>query len=1654
MSEDKTFVCPDCGRTLPAWMQTPEGQCDGCAEDSLDPDETNTEIDDGAAVQDDSQDQVNSTEKNQPADGGRYPQAVEEFWDDNKDLSEIQAAEKPAASPESTESSSSEDGLDRKIDSWKDQLLNLTRRSNLVDFSATKTKTLPLHRSSPQNIASSINDGDEIYIRKSSTEEEGGAPPDAAELESDEVASTRSQEATENSLYNIGLNQRRYQRERGIDATFFALGTLRWYDVAHSDNQLRTPIFLIRSSLEEGTNRQGERHDYKITASDQELLINPALRKQLLDERGITLAPDQAFSLDHLDRAFAYIDDTISGFDRWHIVPESILGIFDFAKFGLYQDLETNREAVRKNPLVRAMNGDQSAVRDQPSSPTAEELDEAVFPVDTHQVLDADSSQMEAIEAAKNGMDFVLQGPPGTGKSQTIANIIAEKMGAGETILFVSEKQAALEVVQNRLADVGLGRFCLEAHGKKADKERILDELGREMDADPLAPPDEREKVLDSLSEVKNKLNAYKDRLFFQPDGQTTTAYEAFGIVSKFSHLDTLDTGIGDPLSLTDDVIDEIESELERLQAFDAQLQRDGSHPWQHARLDGWVLGTEDRVEDALEGSGQAIQQVRDVSHEVTTNAQSLQSVSEVQDLVAALDEITDFPTLTPQETHLSPDFYAAEDSLSSLAELSQSLAGLRADIAGNYEPSIYDEDPQEFLDQLEEYGFSRYVSPSYRSLKSQILEHAVDEYEPDLSDLKSDMRALIEIEQLESDREEFDQLIELIGPGFTPGETDWEAVFALRDWTEQVVESGMLDASTIISTGESVVNQELDVLQPALNDWEDARSELDDIIDLDAVRITDKQIEEAPFDEVADWIEARTGRTGALRDWLEYKSARTDALETPAREFLQRFIDANREPDTLVDTFRVSFYTEWLREVYRETGLENFSATEFASRLKKFRHLDQQQWEYDKAEIQHRVTNRRPQFELEYASSSEQVYLKREIQKSQRHDPLRELFANAPSLITDLKPCFMMSPLSVAQNIELETIEFDVVIFDEASQVMPQDAVSSLIRSDQVIIAGDSQQLPPTSFFDADIDAAKGVREDLESILDEAATVLPKKRLLWHYRSRTDELIEFSNQKYYDGRLQTFPDNVTDEDLGVEFEYVENGVYDRGGSSTNEPEAERILELIKTHIEETPDKSLGVVAFSSSQAQQIRDVLERERQTNEELDAFMSEDDALEEFFVKSLENVQGDERDVLMFSVGYGPDQTGKISMNFGPLNHTGGERRLNVAVTRARERVRVVSSLQPGQIDLSRTEATGVRDFKHYLEYAKNGQRALVRSDSAPQTLEFDSSFEEAVYSALEDRGFDVVTQIESSGYSIDLGIKHPSKPGKFILGIECDGAAYHSSKTARDRDRTRQAVLEDLGWTIHRIWSPDWAADPERQLDEIEQSVENLLSETATTDGGVRSIETEPIEVDALPKSERNGLEQHLSDWTDPTLRTRSDKSVTDLRTSSITQALTNVVESHGPIAREAAFRATIHRWGSTRLGKNIRKKLNGALGLSVRRGNIHSEDGFLWPGTPPEKIPIRTNTSRESRSIDEIAVVELARASHLILEAGNKMTREDLVLEVARLYGFSRTGSKIKSRINSAVDLLIQVGTASKGADGMIAYEDMDIDNCLLVTVYE
>lgn len=600
-----------------------------------------------------------------------------------------------------------------------------------------------------------------------------------------------------------------------------------------------------------------------------------------------------------------------------------------------------------------------------------------------------------------------------------------------------------------------------------------------------------------------------------------------------------------------------------------------------------------------------------------------------------------------------------------------------------------------------------------------------------------------------------------------------------------------------------------------------------------------------------------------ALSHWLEYNETRNACEKAGLKLFTDVIVSRDNTVPDVLGAFERGFYTQWISNYIDDIpAVQTFKKNVFESKIAEFTKLDVSQYDIARRRIRQAIINTFPSLDETAPKGSELAILRHEMEKRTRHMPLRKLFQQIPSLLLKLKPCLMMSPLSVAYFLSADQYHFDMVIFDEASQIFPQDAIGAMFRADQVIIAGDTKQMPPTNFFGAgpggstDYDDESEEIEELgESILEESEVKLPTRTLQWHYRSQHEHLIAFSNQAIYEGHLVTFPSsNERMKDTGVEFIYVKDGYYESSPKNYNKVEAERIVELIKEHIETHPERSLGVIAFSEKQQQAITAAVQRfrEKQNDPRYEQFFAEDKE-DEFFIKNLENVQGDERDTILFSVGYARTKKqiadGKpMSMRFGPLGLAGGERRLNVAITRAKINVKLVSSIQPSDIDITRTRSEGIRMLRAYIEFAMHGTSALVQSG---QDREHDE-FANAIAEFIRANGYEVVQHVGLSGYRIDMAVKHPSElVDLYAVGIECDGYSYSNARTTRDRERLRKSVLTNMGWNMYRVWSTAWFSDPKHEGERLLVYIKKAI---ADADVKVRAMEAEKRRIEEIKARE--------------------------------------------------------------------------------------------------------------------------------------------------------------------------------------------------------
>jgi very-short-patch-repair endonuclease len=702
------------------------------------------------------------------------------------------------------------------------------------------------------------------------------------------------------------------------------------------------------------------------------------------------------------------------------------------------------------------------------------------------------------------------------------------------------------------------------------------------------------------------------------------------------------------------------------------------------------------------------------------------------------------------------------------------------------------------------------------------------------------------------------------------------------------------------------------------------------------------------PLADLRPWLAERAEDAHRIHEWAQFCEVEREVTRAGVADILKEVLCGQVKLEEAGEAFRARFLSLWLDKVYERVPVLRQFATDNHERLiERFRELDRYAVASAAARIRAFQLSRpdRPRMAGGDApGSSELGTLLREVNKKRRHLPLRKLFASVSNLLLRLKPCVMMSPLAVSTYLTSPDIHFDLVIFDEASQVRPHDAICAIYRGRQLIVAGDQKQLPPTSFFDRaladegpsseDGDGNGGGLEDYESVLDVCCTLgLPRRRLRWHYRSRREGLIAFSNHFIYGNELVTFP-SVHDMagNPAVGFEFVSNGRWKAGASGGfNAIEARKTAELVLAHFRQHPEESLGVIAFSQRQQMRLLDELEQLRKGNPDLEEFFREGRD-EPFFVKNLENVQGDERDVIFLGIGYGPDDTGRVAMQFGPLNRQGGERRLNVAVTRARQRMTVVSSMHAADIDLSRTNAVGVKLLRAYLDYAERGPAALLGAITGAGEQGFDSPFEKEVYEELTRRGLTLHPQVGCSGFRIDLAVVDPKAPGRYLLGVECDGRTYHSSATARDRDRLRQEVLEGLGWRICRIWSTDWLRDRDSQVRRVQVTVEKAQQEGVPVPR-TPATRAEGPQPQAAPEK---GVAGPVPVTQPAPLNYESIDAVPE---SVVREVVCRTLRSFGATEEGELIQAVTRQLGFKRTGKNIQVRIGTSLEALIRGGQI-------------------------------------------------------------------------------------------------------------------
>jgi len=1465
-------------------------------------------------------------------------------------------------------------------------------------------------------------------------------------------------------LFNINNRAEALIEDAGYNALHLAIGFMEWQDPqSDTDGPNRAPLILVPVTIE----RDGAQAAFEVSWTGAEVTGNRSLDLKLSDlgfdlpefERPESKADVKEY-LETVEEAAADVPD-------WRVTPDIHLGFFDYTKFVMYHDLDPDRWDEGRSPvdheLVRALlDPDESTTDPEPFDP--EDIDDELTPTDIHHVMDADPSQIAAIEDVKRGRNMVIEGPPGTGKSQTIVNMIAELIAEDKTVLFVSEKLAALEVVKERLDAVNLGDFTLELHSDRASKSEFLHELERITNVGDFSA-DDPSNTFHRLQQRREELNSYSKALGTPYGPLERTPYELFGQRAETErHFQSKETElpqlrIDDPTRVTPK---KEQAALSALRTLSSQLETVGpvpENPWRGCKPDQILPHEMSELEDDVQRTLELFQRLH------------IETTAIVGDLPLREPDTLGELTQTLDATELLTDGYQVELELltddtwdrrparaDELIDLLERVRSLQTDVEKRTHPERVDREIPELLAEYRSLRESatRFVRPDWHRLKDQLSE-LYDGGVPDSRKrIELDLEQLIELaNKRRTLREAEVEARELFGSLWDGSDTDPTELRLFSRWLVDVRESltdGWLTESAIDELADWRIDdglrEEIDELREHVEEFDETFQSLSARLGADTAQLFGGPIDAAAFDRIESTLSRWQSATDELDEWARFVQTREKVRDTVAAPILEHVNEDRLDPEDVVPAFQVALADALLVSAFQDRpALAEFDRAVHEDRIEQFRELDRQSLQYNQQRVLETLVDRTPKL-MEGASKSSQAgILLHEFGKERMHKPIRMLLSEAGDIIQQLTPCFMMSPLSVAKYLDPGAIDFDVVIFDEASQVRPEDAIGAIMRGDQVVMFGDRKQLPPTSFFDTLVDHREADErwefnvQDVESILDLARSAFPTKRLKWHYRSRHESLIAVSNQEFYDNDLLIYPSPIQDADeLGLTLNHLPDTVYDRGGTGVNRKEARAVAEAAIEHYREHPEKSLGVGTFSQAQQEAIQEELEQLRKENPEIDEHFSRDRD-EHCFVKNLERIQGDERDVIFISVGYGYDEDGEFSHNFGPLSNSGGWRRLNVLITRARERCVVFSNFTADAIEESKADARGVQSLKLFLEYAENRDlQTLTGVGDEPE-----STFEQSVMEFIREHGYDVDPQVGCAGFRIDMAVPHPDDPERYVLGIKCDGKSYHDAPVARARDRQRQAVLEDRGWNIHRVWSTEWYRNPKAANQRLLDAVEEAVTEsTSSIPEAVISGKTRIWTPQAAGDGGQPSLEDLQSEQPPPSLEDLSEpyEPATDVPQVKLSEydvggtaeAVKAIVAAEGPINRELLERRLVDNSDVERRGDNIKTTIEKGIQNATQRGTVWQEGSFYYPADGTEVVVRRRDG--DAANINWVPEVEIEAAIKRILENQHATARDDLISQTATVLGFERTGERIAERVGSVIDDMRQSDTLEQ-SDGLL-----------------
>ena len=1569
-----------------------------------------------------------------------------------------------------------EEEVDRKLTRqqvWERKLLDFSLRNNLLNLRIGK-RVLPFFSFNIKDLEDHIQAKEDFSIlpcplKNDIKPDESGLYDsrkyrDTMEanvlegLEHKQIYSFLKDDDLKTSLKNLFRSSRTALEENGANTLFLVFGLLKWYENDKSVKPRYAPLLLEPVDI---VKKSG--NNYVLRMREEDITFNTTLVEMMKQQYDINITGVNPLPTDNsgidVTEVFARVRKAINDHPKWDLVEESMVGLFSFNKFVMWNDIHNNADKMCQNPVVKSLIEKRLINVTDGSTTDTSKVDISTAPGQYAIPMDVDSSQLEAVIESGEGRSFILYGPPGTGKSQTITNMIANALYNGRRVLFVAEKMAALEVVQKRLAKIGLDPFCLEMHSNKMTKGHLLEQLKQALDITRLKSPQEYEQESQALFEQRKQLIKYVNLLHTpQPSGLSLYEY-----ISRYTAIQSEEAIAPTPAFINGINVQRI-ADAERALAELAPVFAITGAPGQNP-LNGLLIT--DPSYDAQQKTSQLLAQLSPLLPKAISAIQALGTANglTIPGTAAGAQWAEQFANAVANTPALNKDILtiatnkAMSDRWQQIIAKGKARDEARATLSRNYTPGILQVDVTKLAGDWNN-ACGKWFLPRFFAKKSVV--KGLKGYSPSVSSeaIPNIIGQLQQYQQLSGELTPLqNEMSRIFGLLATPGSEQWQKM-------EESLRNAVGIQAMMQQTGAPAA-----YVPPA-----DRNATLS--VDLSAVRQVNSLLGGAvnycalspkiTLDTVVQRLPQWQVNISQSRDWTQWCLRRRQLLTmhlAPVIDYLEQGHDQNEARDAMLR----GLYKKLSMDIIdKDSELKVFNGLIFEEKIALYRDKAKQFQELTKKALYCTLASRIPSLTIEATHSSEIGTLKRMIASGGRGTTIRHIIDQIPTLLPKLCPCMLMSPISVAQFIDLDQEKFDIVVFDEASQMPTSEAIGAIARGKALIVVGDPKQMPPTSFFvTTNVDESESENDDMESILDDCITLsFPDHYLTWHYRSRHESLIAFSNAQYYEGKLFTFP-SVDDRASKVSLVNID-GTYDMGKTRCNRAEAEAIVKEVVRRLKdpELSKRSIGIVSFSKVQQDLIEDILVDELGKDPELEKKAY--DCEEPIFIKNLENVQGDERDVILFSVGYGPDKSGRVSMNFGPLNNQGGERRLNVAVSRARYEMVVFSTLRAEQIDLNRSQARGVEGLKRFLEFAKSG-RMPVASTQIEDPV--DTTLTKSIAAELKLHGYQVDTRVGRSRFKVDLAVIDPQDSNRYLLGINCDGNTYYETKTERDREICQPGVLQGLGWNLMRVWTIDWFLNREKVLDHILDKLDSLSgdktaspaiagtndkakqapapqplmsNQAKSASAGVSDEESEQMKkLSAIPFAVteddlleiKNDMEKEYNRADIPIKLQSATQDAVALHRRQIAADLHTIIASEQPVNYSYLQNRIRQIYGQSRMTDRLKHIIDTEVSKSYVDPSSAPNDPTIWSDAQHAQ-GYKFYRKANGREPEQIPTVEIKNLLRMAVSQQLSLSHEDLLRQAAKLLGFTRRTPRLDNAVNRAVDQLCNERFMTN-QDGMI-----------------